>query len=431
MRSIGWRLPILAITILTLSFNRARGQEVLYLETADWIPTASALAVPTSYLTAAYVLPTSYAVPTVYATAYLTESALLEPTTYLTPTYYETRFRRRGLFGRRLVETSRAYYIPTTAYYPTTYYFPTVFRSSRVVDTAVLPTVYATSMSTACCGEMIASTGVRDVAVATEPSRPAARPAPSAPRRERTPVRSESAEDESIPSNVPELPARERGTGAEPGAQPAAEAAKPQQDDIQSPPAPQLPNRREQSTVRPTPPASGLSRPATQGQGGTGAGGGAPARDRTQSQPASPASETDKPPVAPSDSGDLFPAPEEQPATQGGRQTRESQRPVLTTPRTLRPELRNILFGRVRARDTDEPEEGVRVTVSNRRDPSESREGRTDAFGRFAVRVPDGDWNVNVTMPSGRVYSVSRINVTGGQITDEIGRDVPSLVITR
>ena len=34
-------------------------------------------------------------------------------------------------------------------------------------------------------------------------------------------------------------------------------------------------------------------------------------------------------------------------------------------------------------------------------------------------------------MPSGRVYSVSQIIVSNGQITDEIGHDVPSLVITR
>ena len=173
MRAIGLRLPILAMIILALSSAPARAQEVLYLETADWIPTVSVLAVPTSYVAAAaYVVPTSYVVPTVYATAYLTESALVEPTTYLTPTYYETRFRRRGLFGRRLVETTRAYYIPTTAYYPTTYYYPTTFRSAAVVDTAVVPTVYATSASTACCGDVVGSTIVRDVAVATEPARP-------------------------------------------------------------------------------------------------------------------------------------------------------------------------------------------------------------------------------------------------------------------
>ena len=114
MRSIGWSLPVLAMSILSLNCAQARAQEVLYLQAADWIPTASVLTMPTSYMAAgAYVFPTSYASPTVYATAYLTESALVTPSIYLAPSYYETRFRRRGLFGRRLVETSRAYYFPT------------------------------------------------------------------------------------------------------------------------------------------------------------------------------------------------------------------------------------------------------------------------------------------------------------------------------
>ena len=55
----------------------------------------------------------------------------------------------------------------------------------------------------------------------------------------------------------------------------------------------------------------------------------------------------------------------------------------------------------------------------------------TDAFGRFAIRLADGDWTVNVTMPSGRVYEVSQIRVGGGQIIDSQGRRVPSLEITR
>ena len=55
----------------------------------------------------------------------------------------------------------------------------------------------------------------------------------------------------------------------------------------------------------------------------------------------------------------------------------------------------------------------------------------TNAFGRFAVRLADGDWAVNVTMPSGRVYEVSQIRVSDGQITDSQGRRVPSLEITR
>ena len=157
MRLIGLRLPILAVLVLASSSVPTRAQ-VLYLETADWLPTASVLALPTSYVVAGtYTVPTSYTIPTVYATAYVTESALLAPTTYVAPTYYETRFRRRGLFGRRLVETTRAYYLPTTAYYPTTYYYPTTFYSPTfyspaVLDTSVVSTGYTTARSSDCCG---------------------------------------------------------------------------------------------------------------------------------------------------------------------------------------------------------------------------------------------------------------------------------------
>ncbi len=409
MRSIGWSLPILAMSILSLNRAQARAQEVLYLEAADWIPTASVLTMPTSYVAAgAYVFPTSYAAPTVYATAYLTESALVTPTTYLAPSYYETRFRRRGLFGRRLVETSRAYYIPTNAYYPTTYYDPTTFRSSAIVDAAVMPTLYARTTSTRCCGEMVDTPIVRDLPASSEPawSTVAASPAARTDRREQPPVRSEQAEDDSIPSKVPELPIS------------------------------QLP-RREQSTVRSTPSAPTAAKPAAQGQGDdldTVTDPAAEPKSTTRPGPpvsAAPAPGAEVPrPVAPTEGEELQPALDQTaPRTSGQR--RDSQRPVLTTPRYIRPELRNVLFGRVEARDTSEPEEGVRVSISNRQNTSERREALTDAFGRFAMRVPDGDWTVSVTMPSGRVYSVRQIIVSNGQITDEIGRDVPSLVITR
>ena len=219
MRSIGLRLPILAMIILASSFRAHPGTGVLYLETADWIPTASVLALPTSYVVAgAYVVPTSYVVPTVYATAYLTESALVAPTTYLTPTYYETRFRRRGLFGRRLVETTRAYYIPTTAYYPTTYYYPTTFFA-----TFYSPTVrrYCRRLHRVHDGPLQRLLWRRDDrrrrargSNCVHPSNAGCHHSgPTIHAARTSPIQSEPAEDESIPSNVPELPAREAAPG--------------------------------------------------------------------------------------------------------------------------------------------------------------------------------------------------------------------------
>ena len=346
MRSIGWRLPILAMSILSLNRAQARAQEVLYREAADWIPTASVLTMPTSCMAAgAYAFPTSYAVPTDYATAYLTESATVTPTTYLAPSYY----------------------------------YPTTFRSSAIVDATVVPTLYARTTSTRCCGEVVDTPIVSDLPTSSEPARSAV------------------------------------------AASPVARS-----------------NRREQSTVRSTPSAPTAAKPALQGQGVADLDTVPdPAAElKTTTRPVPPASAATAPgaevprPVAPTEGEELQPAPDQTaPRTSGQR--RESQRPVLTSPRYIRPEFRSVLLGRVEARDTSEPEEGVRVSISNRQNTSERREALTDAFGRFEMKVPDGDWTVSVTMPSGRVYSVSRIIVSNGQITDEIGRDVPSLVIIR
>jgi hypothetical protein len=90
----------------------------------------------------------------------------------------------------------------------------------------------------------------------------------------------------------------------------------------------------------------------------------------------------------------------------------------------------SILEGKV-VSETGEPEENVRVTVSSRVKAYEDRRGTTDAHGHYAIKLPDGDWTVKVAMPSGRTFDVYRITASGGQITDDRGREVPSLTITR
>jgi hypothetical protein len=415
MRLIGLRLPILAVLVLALSSVPSQAAEVLYLETAGWVPTVSLLAVPTTYVVGgSIVAPTSYTIPTVYATAYVTESAWLAPTTYVAPTYYETRFRRRGLFGRRLVETTRAYYLPTTAYYPTTYYYPTTFYSPTVLDTAVVSTGYTTARASDCCGgEMIAAARPEVRMYPSEQAPVAASPAPRTNARSRTaPLQSQSAEDDSTSSNVPELPAREPAPGSD-----ASGAAAGRSD---SPPNPPLP-LREQSTA----PRAGAAqtKPASPATGSPGS--------SAQPKTANPRPGAVELPTAPAGGDDLQPFPGDETSGAGSGGRRVVQKPALSTPRDVRSQYRNVLFGRVKARDTNEPEEGVRVTISNRTNAYADRVALTDAFGRFAVKVPDGDWTVNVTMPSGRAYSVSQITVSNGLISDDIGRDIPSLVITR
>ena len=52
MRAAGLRLPILTLFLAAFGTVPGRGDEVLLLETADWVPTASVLTVPTSYVLA-------------------------------------------------------------------------------------------------------------------------------------------------------------------------------------------------------------------------------------------------------------------------------------------------------------------------------------------------------------------------------------------
>jgi len=73
----------------------------------------------------------------------------------------------------------------------------------------------------------------------------------------------------------------------------------------------------------------------------------------------------------------------------------------------------------------------VRVAVVSRTERSLARYGMSDAFGTFAIKLEDGDWSVQVTMPSGRVFSVRQISVTSGRvIDDQEQREIPSLIVS-
>ena len=72
------------------------------------------------------------------------------------------------------------------------------------------------------------------------------------------------------------------------------------------------------------------------------------------------------------------------------------------------------------------------MTVVNRSNTFiRARSGASDAFGTFAIRVPDGQWVVRVTMPSGNMQSVRSITVTDGMVVDnQERREVQNLIIS-
>lgn len=414
MRCRGFWLPVLAVTLWASSAGSNARADDYWVETVDWIPTSSVRILPSSYI-----LPTSYIAPTVYSTSYVVDSALT-PTSYVVPSYYETRFRR-SLFGRRLIPTRTTYYssaplvatsryFPTTLYYPTAYYVPTTYRTvlPTVLDRSVVATEYVRESSTCCPDATPVALAPTRVIV---PERSSASPSV---RTRRPEVRSEpSSEDDdpALSSDVAEpAPAstpRPRASQENSGVRKPAETPAPRQEQGGSPPTVPPAERRE------TPARPDAAKPAV-----------TPAPEPAPS----PAPEK---PTAPA--GDDFlnePAP--LPTLPDNAEIRsESRKPVYDASRAFRASTRNILFGRVRERESSEPEENVRVVLSSRTGAFDDKEAWTDAFGRFAVRVPDGDWTVKVTMPSGRIYAVSEIVVSNGLISDDRGRDVPSLTITR
>jgi hypothetical protein len=106
----------------------------------------------------------------------------------------------------------------------------------------------------------------------------------------------------------------------------------------------------------------------------------------------------------------------------------DSQRPTYERLRSF--DRRNVLFGTVESEDRT-PRGEVPVTVINRQDSAIRRNGVSDAFGTFAIRVPDGEWTVRVTLPSGNTQPVRHITVTGGKVMDNLeAREVQNLIIS-
>jgi hypothetical protein len=154
---------------------------------------------------------------------------------------------------------------------------------------------------------------------------------------------------------------------------------------------------------------------------------------------------TPNPPNAPATTtpGTEIPETPPMPAPEPGTEPRSTAPPSQTTQSSsFKPALSDaglrhattgltILEGRVIAADSRQPEAGVRVFVSDHRQRYDDRVATTDALGRYAINLPDGDWTVRVESASGRRYVVGDLTVSNGRIVFSDGREVPSLVIKR
>jgi hypothetical protein len=323
----------------------------------------------------------------------------------------------------------------TTSYVPTAYYATPSYRATSLAlaDRLVVPTAYLTAAD-CICPPAVASAAPAYAA----PSRGTGTAVSGTDSRART-RQGQADVRESVPSTVGPPPdylapyapgVGNEGTTAgregTPGAAP--ESAATTRDTSPTPPKPAPPAGRttnppagtRQGTPGAATPGTTQDKAAAQGQGGAQptTGTGQPGQTgRGASEPAPTAPDGVELPAAPG----LIEPP--------GTTRRDSLRPNYTMT-AARPRYANILMGTVLSSSDGQPEEGVQIRVRNAATGG-GKTTTTNAFGRFAVRVADGEWAVDVTMPSGRTYEVSQLRVSDGVITDSQGRRIPSLEITR
>jgi len=427
------RLPLLAATAwMGIGFS-VWAMDIRYGETVFVTPTSTTFSLAPSYLVPrSYVTPTAYVVPSYYSTAYVVPSSLsttyiAEPLSLLPTTYVATTYRR-GLLGRRWLVERPVIASYGSAYFPSAYIAS--YGTSYIPSSYVLPTYYATSYRSRTysptvyeypavweTGAVIARRGDCDevVSAPTLSSPSSGMTGPRASVSNNAP-RIESREDPTIPSNVdtPPAAAGPRSLGSD-----AASAQNPAATRADTPPTP--PNAGQDQAMpknqQPTPPF----RKPVEGAGdnsGTVRSTVEPAPKTKAAPPAAPGGEEKVP---------LLPAPGADNSETTIR--RDAGKPVYAV-RTLRPDQRrNVLIGRVETSGGDP--QGVPVSVTSRSNNAIHHDGLTNAFGGFAIRLSDGEWTVNVTMPSGRVYPVRSITVSNGRVMDnQEGREVQNLIIS-
>jgi hypothetical protein len=420
MRLSGIRLPLLAATAWAGVGFTVYATDFRYRETVYVSPTSATVALaPTYVVSRSYIAPTDFIVPSYIPTSasYVSTSYYADPVSVLPTTYVATTYRR-GLFGRRwfierpLVASYGVAYVPSALilprYAPTSYrlaaYRPTVWQTTGVWETA-----YA-SPATVCCDEVAWAAPAASTIASGVTSTPAA---PANSRLNESVTR----DDPTIPSNVDQIP-DEAATPVAP--LPDAAKAKAQPTTTTNP----------RGDSPPTPPAAKpdqVAAPADANKAAAQATGKAATPKPVEGTPAKNKLETPTAPGADQNPQELLPAP-----GLGKDETlrRESQRPAYNAARTRRLDRRNILVGMVESELGDRREE-VHVSVVNRDNNLVHHDGLSNAFGGFAIYVPDGRWTVRVTMPSGRVETVRDVTVTNGKIMDNReAREVYNLIIT-
>ncbi len=378
MRNFGRRhaLAVGVLCVLTVAPTSARANGHFW---NPWQPTAYYQAYPTSYV----VNPTVY----VDSSAYVT-------TSWSTPDFYETAYVVPTYsYARRPAYAATAYLLPTTQYLATTVLAPTAYETS---ETCCEP-------QPTCCessGNVVAPAAGRQEERLVPP---AGKPSPAGGGAAGKSVPSTV---QSTPANASEDPMPEPTRLRDSLPPPAANPPAPADSSTVSPPAAPVPDKEGITPISPpNAPDAGTKPPATN---------------------PSPAGKL-APPVTPGDGLELPPKGD-------AAAFHEARKPVYTSKSTIAHASQvggavNILEGKVLREGRRES--GVKITLSDARGKRSDLVAETDTYGRYLINVPDGEWMVIVPQRSGKLFTVSTLTVGNGQIIDQQGREVPSLVITR
>jgi hypothetical protein len=420
MRLRGIRLPLLAAAVWAGICLTVYAADLEYRETIYVSPTSTTVSLSPTYAVSRSYVPTEYVIPTYIptsasyiATSYYAEPVSLLPTAYVATTY------RRGLFGRRwLVERPLATSYGV-AYLPSSYIAPTLYPTSYRV-TSYLPTTWQYPSVLATSYSSLPAIGCDDIALAT-PSQPSSSSrvvrssangeprASDSGRREEQPISSAVDPAPDALSPIAPLPDTQKNKP------PADAASTPRGDTPPIPPSPSKPD-----------PGAAQSDAAKAAQQGTAKAGDKKATDGAASAKDKQKAATTVAPDGNQDQQQLLPAPEA-PGSEGIRH--ETLRPNYSQ-RARRLQRKNILFGTIES-DTGAPREEVPVSVVSRTNSQIHHDGISDAFGTFAISVPDGEWTIKVTQPSGRVSSVRSITVRNGKVMDNLeAREIFNLIIS-
>ena len=391
------RFAVLSIPLLTMASAPLKAQ--MWVE-RSYVPVETMATMPlsqvytTSYLDNGQTLPAVSLYPTSYSMPLTTYN--LNETAYIVPTTTTTIMARpyRRYFARRPLFRSARYYEYAVQ--------PTVYLSSPLVQSSYSVPFVPTSMAMCCETAATAATAVMPMtSMPSQQSRPIVERAPASAIESQSASGAEPAlsETQARSRMIPPTkiqPSIERNTG-----RPAPITSKPAETEKESPSPPLVPepaNSTEKDLVPPRTAIPKFDDPA-------------------------PLPGTDLPAIPNSPSGE--------PNTPGELIRRDSRKPVLSAMNPGRPVAgRTLLEGRVLSDSTSQPLEGVMVTLTDRMGRF-VKTASSDLQGRYRVSLPDGEWRVQVTSNSGRLYEVSRLTVAGGFITDEQDRPVGGLLITR